>query len=564
MKRPWVWLAIAGTLVVSLLGFGRWAGMSAGVTEAPWTDPLPDYAVRKGYSSFYSDQGGWAFPGWHRYWLERNPPTPDGPVLVDQLHATKQPIYSKLGMTTYGYTKMHGYHRAFEPLRDADVPLKKLKQRWSGKTLGGSSAVFLNLVSGENPAIRWSEAVAMDQYVRAGGGLVIITDHTNCYFHAEMLKPLTDLLGVELLPVTATDSGKGYRLSPSSVSWIRAEPNATAHPVTEGVEAFGMTTAGGLSTDEGSPFQTLATTSKDGWPDRWLPYRKDDSAGFTGNLERDDDEPKGGVPIVAAAEIGKGRVVVLADQNAFGSCLIGFEDTARLFNNAMSWASQRDIPIDIRKPKSVTTLTASHKVMCTAAADFAYRTLQVQAARIGVTHDVDEFCSTGSAGESQGLLLLPGPRRADLADLLDSQREVAVIVDPKTGIGRQALEHVGLTWTKRPKNPSAELVWVQQLAGPEHPVLDDAPTKEVIDVRPLHVEGDFEVLAEDGEGRPVLISVDRDEGRVTFLLDADLLRNAIMGGERADPQKGDAAQQAGHRLGFRLLSRLFEHAGNDL
>jgi len=561
MKRIWIWVGIGVGLVVSLLGFGQWAGMSPGSTDAQWTDPLPNYAVRMGYSSFYSDRGGWAFPGWHRHWLDRNPPDPDGPVLIDQLHATKQPIYRKLEMTTYGYTKMHGFHRAFEPLRKANVPLKKLKQRWSGETLGGASAVFLNLVSGDNPAIRWSEAVAMDQFVRAGGGLVIITDHTNCYFHAEMLKPLTDLLGVELLPVTATDSGTGYRLSPSSVSWIRAEPNATEHPVTEGVNAFGMTTAGSMALPEGSPFQVLATTSKDGWPDAWLPYKKDDSAGFTGNLERDDDEPKGGMPLVAAAEIGKGRVVVLADQNAFGSCLIGFEDTARLFTNAMAWASKREIPVQVRQQRSVTTLTAPHKILCTAAADFAYRTLQVQAARIGVTSGVDEFCSTGPAGASDGLLLLPGPRRPDLADLLGTGREVAVIVDPKTGIGRQALEHVGLTWGKRAKTASETLVWKTTLYGPDHPLLEDAPTTEQISVRPVHVEGTFDTIAEDGEGRPVLISVAGPEGRVTFLLDADLLRNDVLGGERADPSKGDAAQQAGHRLAFRLLWRLFEHAG---
>ena len=54
-------------------------------------------------------------------------------------------------------------------------------------------------------------------------------------------------------------------------------------------------------------------------------------------MSQDSDEPNEAVPILVAAEIGKGRVVVLGDQNAWGSIFIGLEDNAQLAVNAFAW-----------------------------------------------------------------------------------------------------------------------------------------------------------------------------------------------------------------------------------
>ncbi|MBK6580421.1 MAG: hypothetical protein IPG17_30535 [Sandaracinaceae bacterium] len=84
---------------------------------------------------------------------------------------------------------------------------------------------------------------------------MFLTDHTNCYFHGELLSPLATRLGLTLRPVTAADRGPERTLSPSTVAWIRVVPAPQDHPVLKGVSAFGFMTGGSAT---GDPAQGLA------------------------------------------------------------------------------------------------------------------------------------------------------------------------------------------------------------------------------------------------------------------------------------------------------------------
>jgi hypothetical protein len=528
-----------------------WPRLVWGEVEPRWVDPLPENAVDEGYGSFFRWRGGPAWPAYEESWLERDPPRPDGPLLVDRVHTSKQPYDEDLAMDAYGYSHMHGFARAFAPARAAGVDIEPMRWRWSGRRLAGASAVFMNLASGDNAALRTSEVVALEAFVRRGGGLVLITDHSNCYFHAELLLPLTRALGITLPPATAADPAPGHKLSEHTVSWIRVFAQSD-HPVMAGVHELGWMTGGAVQ-----GLTALATTSAESWYDKWEPYRKGDSSGFTGDLERQPDEEPGPVTVVGAGTHGAGRVVVLTDQNAFGATMIGYEDNQRLFTNALAWAMGRDLPIPTRDARSVTTLQGADSSHCTSVIPTGFRTFQVQVQRWGAKTGRSEWCTNGSPGESGGIVLLPGPVRDDLDALLRSDRRVLAVLDPAAAITDPVLAAFGLT-RGPPDDRTSPATWTDPWPAPDVPQLEVGD--DTIDAQPMPVTGPMQVRMADALGRPVVATV--ADGRVILVFDARLLGNGALGGERDDPRKkledgGSSRAMAAHRLAHRLLARLF-------
>lgn len=530
-----------------------WPRLEWGEVAPRWIPTVPPSAVKDHYDRFFFWRGGPAWRAWEEGWLERAPPRPDGPLLIDRTHTSKQPWDADIGMESFNYSEMHGFAPAFAPLRAAGVDVEPVRTGWSGRVLAGASAVFINLVSGDNPPLRTSEVVALEAFVRRGGGLVLITDHSNCYFHAEMLLPLTTALGITIPPVTAADPTN--RLTPRSVSWMKVYAESD-HPVMAGVHALGFMTAGGV---EGLP--GLAFTSPESWFDAWEPYRKEDSSGFTGDLERDPEERPGPVPVVAAGTHGAGRVVVMADQNAFGAALIGYEDNGRLFTNALAWAMGRPVPPREPGAETVTTLMGEGTSPCTSVADDGFRTFQTQAQRWAALTGKGEACTTGDAVGSGAFVVLPQDARD--VDAILTARRVLVVLDPTAPITDPLLSALGLA--RAPEDPRTAVAdWVVERPAPDVPMLDAGG--DAVEARPMAVTGPMDVWMADVLGRPVVAVIERgppeDRRRVILLLDADLLRNGALGKERDDPRKGlawggSSPALAAHRLAHRLLAELY-------
>lgn len=540
---------------IGLLGGGlalAWATSTPAPRFEPWTDPLPQTAVERGYARFYGTWAGRAWPALDDAWLGHHPPSPAGPVLVDRHHASKQPEDQRLGLTETNYAKMHGLARAFDPAREAGVEVAQVRVPWTPLSLGGASAVFLNLVSGDHPRFRASEVSALLTFVRRGGGLLLLTDHSNCYFHAEVLQPLTVPLGLGLPPVTAADRGAGRTLSPRSNAWVQVGVDRS-HPVTAGVRRLGFMTAGAVEPVDGSRMEVLVRTSEQGWADRWEPHRRDDSSGFTGNLQQDAAEPTGSVGLVAAGEYGAGRVVVLADQNAWGSTLIGIEDNARLFTNALAWVSGKELPYEARGPRSVTTFGSTAWLDCATAAPSGFRTLQVLLQRVSDRRGVAEHCTARGSTRSEALLVLPDADRPDLIDRVRAARRVVGIVEPGAPGAEALLGALG--WTAGAAGePGAALTWGGPASRLPHPILEE-PGRDDGPVTPVTVTGAGRPWATDDLGRPVALHTMLGATELVLVLDDALLRNERLGAERDAPAPG-TPQATAHRLALRLFDWL--------
>lgn len=260
-------------------------------------------------------------------------PKPPAPVrvLIDSIHAHN---FLRLGPDhdPFSYHTAYGLRRAFRALELQGVRTQEAASgRIDDARLAGVRALFINLVSADLPAFSVPEIAAIKRFVLRGGGLFVITDHSNCYYHAHKLAPLMEVLGMRVTTETAAE--RGPLTLGAGNGWFVAVDFAK-HPVTEGLRAIALQT-GGTVDDRWA----VARTTAQAWGDQWIshPFGEDDTQGHYGNWKQDPGERNGPLGVVAARTLGQGRIVVVADQNMLGDPFIRYADNGRLWLNAMAW-----------------------------------------------------------------------------------------------------------------------------------------------------------------------------------------------------------------------------------
>ncbi|MEM1348562.1 MAG: DUF4350 domain-containing protein [Myxococcota bacterium] len=263
------------------------------------------------------------------------PPRGQGPhILVDLYHTRIQnPEDFRLKKNEYAYQGAHGFARLFDHLHDHGYPWTSIRETpLSTQRLEGFDVLFINLLHAERPDFTEDEIEAIIDFVEGGGGLFVIADHTNVYYHAERANRFLVPMGVEISYHSALDVGAN---SVSGLGWI-AITDLADHPVNAGVDMISFQTGGTLTKESNG---VIARTSPEGWGDFW---NEEDSGGFYGNWSIDEGEPVGSVPVAVAAEYGQGRIVVVGDQNVFGDSWVHFADNFEHAVNAFEWLAKRE------------------------------------------------------------------------------------------------------------------------------------------------------------------------------------------------------------------------------
>lgn len=278
---------------------------------------------------------GTMLPGCDNETYER-PVGPGTWVLVDLYHTRLQnPQEHRLYKWNYAYQGVHGYSRLFDHLKSNGYPWSATRELpLSEERLEGFKVLFINLLHEQRPDFSADELEAVRKFVERGGGLFIIADHTNVYRHAERVNRLLKPMEIEVLYHSALD------YPPNSVSgtgWI-AISDLREHPTNEGVEMISFQTGGPMNKEHG-----VAFLSDKGFADLW---NEEETGGFYGNWTFDGDEakePKGkDVSVVAAHTYGKGRVVVVGDQNIYGDVWLHFGNNFEHALNVFEWVGGQD------------------------------------------------------------------------------------------------------------------------------------------------------------------------------------------------------------------------------
>jgi hypothetical protein len=252
-------------------------------------------------------------------------------ILIDGIHANDLSTVG-LGPEVFEYHQTCGCRRSFEYLRAQGIRCDRATVGpLTSEQLAKYRLLFINLVSAERPPFLVSEIAAIRSFVEEGGSLLVVVDHSNCYYHTHRLKPLLAELDVESFYDSACEESTD--LLGSGNGWI-AITRFKTHPVTEGLQRLGMQTGGRVD-----PRFAVAWTSDRAWADAWSTemFGHANGPGFYGNFSRDTGEASGPLGVVLAKTLGKGRIVLIADQNMIGESFLHYADNYRLWLNAVAW-----------------------------------------------------------------------------------------------------------------------------------------------------------------------------------------------------------------------------------
>jgi hypothetical protein len=254
-----------------------------------------------------------------------------GRVLIDAIHVHE---FSHIGLKpgVCDYHEHSSFRLAFDYLRSRGVTCDRVAQgRLHDELLSQYRLLVINLASADCPSFLVSEIAAIKRFVERGGSLFIVTDHSNAYGHAYILEPLLTELGIA--SYTDTICEVAPHILGNGNGWI-AVTRFSPHPLTEGLKCLGILTGGRVDSR-----YAVAWTSDGAWADAWKPglYLESNTPGFLGDFQRDPKEKSGRLGVVLAKTLGRGRIVIIPDQNMLGDAFINYADNYRLWLNAAAW-----------------------------------------------------------------------------------------------------------------------------------------------------------------------------------------------------------------------------------
>jgi hypothetical protein len=289
------------------------------------------------------------------------------PVPYDRHFETQvdQPAYSKDGplvLYDQAHQNVHKANGAYKPLVDLmshdGYQVRVLEQTLSASSLTGANVLVSVTPQGSNdtndaPAFSEAEILALDDWVRAGGSLLLITDH---WPFGPAVVSLVQRFGVQVGTGLVEDPNNHHpERGPSHLIFADENGLLKDHPVVLGrneservhrVLTFTGTSL--VSPSEAVPFLSLSATAIEYPP---TPASVDKSGGNTRvTMNYGDPTPARGNSQGLAMQWGKGRIVMLAEAGMLRAergkhgMLVGLNvpgyDNRQLALNIMHWLSR--------------------------------------------------------------------------------------------------------------------------------------------------------------------------------------------------------------------------------
>lgn len=263
----------------------------------------------------------------------------DSVILVDEIHSRWESTLIDFDKEIQGVFAENSYHSFIDWLsryypcsvvtdQDLKVPLDRVKtihaRKLSKGLLKKDVILILKCVTEE---FKDEEIKTVVEFVKKGGSVFLIGDHTDVYFMNSNLNKLATHFGMkfEQNSVYMIDGG-----------WIVTDKNDyIRHPLTQALDKFIWATGDSLNLIYPAypvVFSPVASFADYG------NYFKDY---FFGNGMLDAYDIYGSYAVIGAAEIGKGRVVAFTDSTCFNNYLMFTAGRRELLQGVMQWLSSR-------------------------------------------------------------------------------------------------------------------------------------------------------------------------------------------------------------------------------
>lgn len=260
------------------------------------------------------------------YWTYQDPGYgKQGRVLIDELHSDWAWTTRPFDKEWFGQQSVYNYYAArvfanhhFDVRVNTDQPI-------SEQLLRDRDVLIIKTPTKD---FSESEKEAIEKFVRDGGGLFLIGDHTNLFGMSVHLNELAEPYDIQFNFDDTYDLTDGQ---PSRYS----RPRFFYHPIVRDVKDFGFETSCTLDAPLSSDFVMVGY----GLGREWIDYGHKN---FFGNMTLDPGEDFGLFVQAAAAKHGRGRVVTFSDSTVFSNFSFSWPGKAELFLSSLDYLNRRN------------------------------------------------------------------------------------------------------------------------------------------------------------------------------------------------------------------------------
>ncbi|MBC8378208.1 MAG: tetratricopeptide repeat protein, partial [Planctomycetes bacterium] len=181
--------------------------------------------------------------------ISTGPVSHDGKrVLFDQVHSVRHSAFSNYTKDSIEYNVVQGYSTLQRFLGELGFSVHNHRfGRITPEVLKDVDVLMVGLMSNEAMPINAEEIETIVEFVRKGGGLQVVSDHTNAYDSADLANRLLADFDIEVLDALIVDK------TATKDSWYSPK-TFTEHPVTKGISVLVHQAGAALETEYGVAF----------------------------------------------------------------------------------------------------------------------------------------------------------------------------------------------------------------------------------------------------------------------------------------------------------------------
>jgi len=256
----------------------------------------------------------------------RDPGEPKGGrILVDEFHSDWEWSEEKLTKELYGEKTVYNYFCLVDGLARTYAAVDRNKEALTPARLAGCDVLILKTPT---RAYGPEEVKAIHDFVRAGGGLWLIGDHTDVLGMNTFLNAVAREFGLEFQP----DSICGLR-----EPWFQpyAPPRHGRHPAIQSMPPMIFATSCSI---RAGPRVRPVIVGDEMFADE-IDYGTEN---FVADMRPSGEEPFGSFIQCAAAGYGRGRVLAFADSTLFSNFFFYLPGIHELALGSVDWLNRRD------------------------------------------------------------------------------------------------------------------------------------------------------------------------------------------------------------------------------
>ena len=247
----------------------------------------------------------------------------EGVVLFDCFHQSTASVEIDLRANEQFAEASLGHGRFLHYVRSCGYETRLHRQEITPKSLEKVSIVVLLMNSSP---MKLQERQALISFVRRGGGLLVVGDHTDVEGTSSALNPLIKAFGAQFAFDTV------WRRLDAGVRDVRF----LAHPLTCHLQRAYFSTGCSINLDCCSPLRPFIRSSSMLFSDLGHYGR----AAYLGDGQLNEGERLGSLPLAVAGSFGKGRVVLLGDSAYFQNGVMVLNES--FANRILGWLNRRN------------------------------------------------------------------------------------------------------------------------------------------------------------------------------------------------------------------------------